>query len=92
MNLSALSAVISVSAALGGGGYWFANELNDRATHDELQVVGIKAEYAIDKHQEYILAQINKLEAKKNKTNDDLEQLRYLREELKRLREVRQGP
>lgn len=91
MNLTALSAAIGLVATVGGGGVWFANELNAKATHEEVQVVGVQAEYALDKHLEYILSQINRLERKSHKTPDDVEQLRYLREELKRLREVRQG-
>lgn len=88
MNIATLSTVAGLIATVGGGGYWAANNLADKA---EVQVVAVKADFAIDKHAEYLLAQINRLESKRGKTAEDLEQLRYLREELKRLREIRQG-
>lgn len=88
MNITTLSTLVSVIAAIGGGGYWVAKEV---ATHEEVQVAESKADFSLDKHQEYILEQINRLELKKQKSPDDLEQLRYLRDELKRLREVRKG-
>lgn len=91
MNLTTVISLSTLVTAIGGGGFWFATELNTKADHSEVQVVSAKADYALDKQIEYILAQINKLVAKKNKTPDDFEQLRYLREELKRLREIRRG-
>ena len=88
MNIATLSAIVGLLGTVGGGGIWLATTY---ATNEELQVVASKAEYALDKQMELILTQINRLEAKKNKTQDDYEQLRYLRSELKRLREIRRG-
>ena len=48
-----------------------------------------KANYVLDKQMESTLSQINKLESKQNKTQDDREHLRYLREDLQRSKEIR---
>jgi len=67
-----------------------ATELTAKADHAEVVAVNAKAEFVMDKQMESMLAQINKLEQKQGKTPDDIEQLRYLRDELKRLRDIRQ--
>lgn len=87
MNIATLSTVVGLVTTLGGGGYWAATTLADK---ESVQLVAVKADYAIDKHIEYLLAQIARLEAKP-KTADDREQLRYLRDELERLRKIRRG-
>jgi len=88
MNIATLASAVGLIGTVGGGGVYLATNY---ATTEELQVVSTKAEYGLDKHQEYLLTQINRLESKKDKTPDDLEQLRYLRDELKRIREIRKG-
>jgi len=90
MNISALSGALGIITTLGGGGYWVATELTAKADHAEVVAVNAKAEFVMDKQMESMLAQINKLEQKQGKTPDDIEQLRYLRDELKRLRDIRQ--
>ncbi len=90
MNIATLATLVSMVGAIGGGGYWFKSELDTRATKEALQVVASKAEYSLDVQMEYLLSQINRLQAKPNKTQDDYEQLRYLRSELRRLRQIRQ--
>lgn len=90
MNIATISAAIGLVTTLGGGGYWVANELTAKADHAEVVAVNAKAEYVMDKQMESMLAQVNKLESKKGKTPDDLDQLRYLRDEVKRLRDIRQ--
>ena len=50
-----------------------------------------KANVALDRQMEAVIAQIARLEAKQNKTADDRDQLRYLREQLKNLRKIRAG-
>jgi len=91
MNIPTLSTVVGLVATLGGGGYWFATELEAKASKDYMQVVESKADYSLDKNMEYILTQINRIEAKPNKTQYDYEQLKYLRSELARLRQIRTG-
>ena len=88
MNLATLSTVLGIAATLGGGGYWVGTTF---ATNDSVIVIASKADYALDKHLESLLAQANRLEEKRNKTPDDLDQLRYLRDEINRLREIRRG-
>jgi hypothetical protein len=79
------------SATIGGG--WYVNDyVHERlATKDEVLVAGTKADYALDKQMEALLAKINALASKKHKTADDIQQLEYLRQELERTRQMRRG-
>lgn len=86
MNIATLASAVSLVGAIGGGGVYLATHY---ATAQDLQVVASQAQYSLDKHMELILIQINRLEAKPHKTADDRQQLQYLRDELKRLRELR---
>lgn len=90
MNIAALSGAIGLVTTLGGGGYWIATELTAKADHQEVLAVNSKADYIIDKQMESTLSQINRLEAKTDKTQDDRDQIKYLREELERSRQIRQ--
>ena len=90
MNLTTLSTITGL-ITIAGGGWWAATTLAEKADKDTVLVVASKADYSIDKHAEYLLSQINKLEAKPNKTPDDRQQLQYLRDELERLRQIRRG-
>ena len=88
MNLATLSTAAGLVTALSGAGWWAATTLADK---DDVIVVATKADFALDKHAESLLAQINRLELKPNKTADDRQQLQYLRDELERLRQIRRG-
>jgi len=91
MSMGSLSAAVFVVASFGGGIWWAATEL---ATKDEVFVVAVGTNYALDKLMEYTLVQINLLEQKikdGRATQSDVEQLRYHRAELQRLREMRGG-
>jgi len=91
MTLGSISAAVALLASLSGGVWWVATEV---AMKDDLVVVASKADYALDKQMEYLLSQINRLDAKaraREASQYDMEQLRYLREELKRLRALRRG-
>ena len=90
MNLSMISAAVSLVTVIGGSGYWIATSLDAKADKPVVLAVDDKANYVIDKVMESTLSQINRLEAKKNKTQDDRDQLKYLREDLQRSREIRQ--
>lgn len=89
VNIAMLSTAVGLIATLGGGGFWAAQVLGAKAEKSELLAVNAKSDYVIDRQMESQLAQINRLEDKNKKTQDDREQLRYLREELQRLRDIR---
>ena len=91
MNISALSTAVGLVVTLGGGGFWVANTIATKADKEDVLIVATQTQFALDKQIESLLAQINKLEAKKVKTEDDRDQIRYLREEVKRTREIKQG-
>lgn len=88
MNITTLSTLSGLIVSIAGGGWWAATTLADKET---VSVVASKADYSLDKHAEYLLSQINKLEVKQKKTPDDRQQLQYLRDELERLRQIRRG-
>src|SRR3990167_10057631 len=75
------------------GGGWYANEyIHDKlASKESVQVAGAKADFALDKQMEATIAQINRIEGKKNKTREDLNQLDYLRQQLEIMRQIRRG-
>ena len=89
MSLGTISTIVSLVGALGGGGYVVATTF---ATNSDLQVVASRTDYIMDKQIESLIGQINLLEAKARAgkaTQYDIEQLKYLREELVRMRAIR---
>lgn len=87
--------VFTAISTISGGGWWAATTLATTsdidAASDRISVAENKANYAIDMHIQSLHAQLARLQAKKTKTRDDYEQIRYLRDEIKRLRAVRAG-
>ena len=82
------------TAVLGAAGsVWYARDYIDTqlASKTEVIIAGAKADYTLDKQMEGIISQINNLERKPNKTRDDLNQLNYLREQLKIMQQIRRG-
>jgi len=91
VNVATLSAALGLIITISGGTYYIVDKV---AWQEDLTVVASKTDYVLDKQMEYTLSRINQLEqkAKEGKaTQYDLEQLRYHREELKRLRSIRRG-
>ena len=101
--VSTISA-LSVIGGMSVGGYWFSEnvptkqdvqaaktEVVEKVKIAELKIEAVeaKANSSLDKQMEQQIRQINNLEQKKNKTPDDVEQLRYMREQLKADRELR---
>lgn len=92
MDLKDLSIVVSLAVTAGGGGWWMSNHF---ASAQDVQVTSIKADYALDKHMEYVIAQIALFEAKIKRgqplSDTERDQLNFLRQELERMRAIRQG-
>lgn len=94
MNIATLSTVIGVVTALAGGGYTIATTLGAKADKVDVEVLAGRTDYILDRQIESLLGQINLLEIKAQSgraTQYDLEQLKYLRDELKRMRDIRRG-
>lgn len=80
-------AVAIVMASLGGYAY-----LHDTfASKGDVVVAGAKADYALDVQMRGLIAEIQRIEAKKHKDAYDISQLNFLRGELERLRQLRIG-
>lgn len=62
-----------------------------RAIRDDLVVVAVKADTAIDRQMEDLIARITYLDSKPHKTAEERDQLKYLREQLERVRRIRTG-
>ena len=77
-------------AGLAFGG-WKASQFveNDLASKAELVVVQAQAQTALDTQMEDLIARIARLEAKPKKSQDDRDQIKYLRDQLERLRKMR---
>lgn len=82
----------SVIMALAFGG-WAARDFVDTklASKDQVVVVGLKADFVIDQQMAAVIGQIAYLERKPRKTQDEINQLNYLRQQLDIMRKVRSG-
>jgi septal ring factor EnvC (AmiA/AmiB activator) len=80
--------VLVTSLAFGG---WKASQFieNELASKNELIVVQVQAQTALDQQMEGLIAQIDRLDRKLNKSADERDQLKYLRDQLERLRKIR---
>lgn len=86
--------LIVLGSVVGAG--WTAHELiptrMDLAeVHEAVIVAASKADVALDRQMEALIAAIARLEAKPNKTPEDIAQLDYWRRQLENLRKVRSG-
>lgn len=92
MDLKDLSIIVGFAVTAGSGTWWMSDHF---ASAQDMQVAGTKADYALDKHMEYTIAQIALLEAKRNRgqhlSASERDQLNFLRQELERMRAIRQG-
>lgn len=72
---------------------WGAHEyLHDTfAERGAVLVAGAKADFVIDRQMAATASEIGYLERKQNKTQDDRDRLRYLREQYEQMRRVRSG-
>lgn len=76
-------------AGAGWGAHDYLHETFSRK--EPVQIVGAKTDFIIDRQIAAIAAEIGYLERKPNKTQADIEQLRWLREQLEQVRRVRSG-
>ena len=90
MRLAKLAAVAFAALATVAGSVWGASAyLQNFATRDDLIVVQAQAQTSLDTQMEDIMARIARLEANPKKTQDDRDQIKYLRDQLERLRKLR---
>jgi len=73
------------------GGWAARDYLDDFASKGEVQVAAAKADYVLDRQMEDLVRQIAWLERKPNKTQEEFNQLKYLRRLLENMRKVRSG-
>ena len=79
-------------ASVAGGGFGAHEWLESRyAKHGPVLVAATQVQYVLDRQMVALLRDINRLEQKRNKTQDDRDTLKYLRETLKEMQEVRKG-
>lgn len=84
------AATLVTTLAFGG---WAARDYieNNLASKSEFVVVQVQATTALDNQMEDLIARITNLERKLNKTQDDRDQIKFLRDQLERLRRIRAG-
>lgn len=88
------SLVVSIAGLLSVGGTGFgAHQYLDStyAKKEKVLVVEVQVKYVQTRQMIGLLRDINKLEEKPNKTQDDRDLLKYLRETLKEMQEVQRG-
>jgi hypothetical protein len=90
--------VAAVGMMLGAG--WGANKYLDTTyaekqavllAESKIEKVQAQAVYTLDRQMFAVLREINRIEAKSVKTQDDRDTLKFLRETLKEMQEVRKG-
>lgn len=86
--LASLGAALSVAGA-GWGAHTYLSETY--AERGQVQLAGAKADFVLDRQMASLIAEIAYLERKQNKTAAEIEQLRWLREQLDQMRRVRAG-
>lgn len=93
MTKTILTGILATAVSgLAFGGWAVRSYVADElASKDEVRLAGSKVDYVLDRQLESLIAQISYLERKRNKTAGELEQLRYLREQLDLMRKVRTG-
>lgn len=82
--------VVVTSLAFGG---WAARDYvdNNLASKEQVVVAGTKVDFVLDQQMAALIAQIAYLERKQRKTQDEVNQLNYLRGQLDIMRKVRSG-
>lgn len=102
MILKTIAAVGAATAAVGAmlGVGWGANKYLDSTyaekedivlAESKIEKVKAQTNYALDRQISGVQRDINYLEAKRVKTADDRDTIKYLREQLKEMKEVRSG-
>jgi len=90
IDLSTAKIIIGFAGSLVAAGWVGHGMLEQKADKEEVIVAGAKVDFIYDKMLESKFEQIALLDAKPNKTPDDIERLRYLRKEVERLRDIKQ--
>lgn len=82
---------ILTAASLAGGG-WGAHVYlaENYAPVEKVQIAGAKADYVLDMQLENLVRQAAYLEQKQKKTQEELNQLNYIRKQIEDARKVRQ--
>ena len=90
--INPIAASVAAAISLAGAG-WGAHEYltHTYAERESVKVVELQAQFVLDQQIESIVKAIAHLERKRNKTPGEIEQLRYLREQLQIMRRVRLG-
>ena len=90
--MSATWAVLGVILAIAGTGWGASDYVNKNlASKESVMLAMSTSQYVLDRQMDGILRQIAYLEAKRNKTRDEIQQFDWLRETLKEMRNVRRG-
>ena len=84
--------VFATTTATGGAG-WGAHEyLTSRfADKETVELAGAQVQFVLDQQIESIVSQIAVLEKKRNKSQEELNHLEYLRKRLEHVRAVQRG-
>ena len=83
------SAVAVVAGSAWGAAQYINNEHAKLATRDSIEVASAQLDFLYDKQIESLVAQITRLNLKRNKSTEELRHLDYLRQELDRLKQMR---
>lgn len=91
MNTPIIASLLT-AASIAGAGWGAHTYLTDTyAERADVNLAGAKADFVLDRQMAALIAEIAYLERKPNKTPGEIEQLRWLREQLELMRRVRSG-
>jgi len=88
MTIKLISVCAGAAMAVGGAGFGAHEYLFNTFAE---KVAGAKVDFVLDRQMSAVSAEIGYLERKPNKTTGEIEQLRWLREQLEQMRRVRSG-
>jgi hypothetical protein len=91
MNSTLIASLLTATTIAGGG--WGAHEYltSTYAEKGEVLLAQAKVDFVLDRTMSATNREIGYLEAKPNKKQDDIDRLRFLREQVKDMERVRAG-
>ena len=89
IKLTDMKVIIGLCILIGGAGFTTANILAGKADKTDVKLASTKAEVALDISIESMQAKLVLLETKPNKTAYDIAKIKFLQDEIKRIRKLR---
>lgn len=91
LGVAASLAVATLSGIAVGGWKVKTYIVEELATKDEVIVAGTQAQFSLGIQLDQMKARLERLKAKRNKTREDYERIKWLREDIQRTEQMLRG-